>query len=91
MTIYAYDPAGVGIVYSESAGFLTYPYFAAPSHPLYLGAMALLTANVIQDLQQRVLSRTLTAFPLNIGFLLPDISVPTANVAINFDYGVISK
>lgn len=33
MTIYAYDPAGVGIVHSESAGFLTYPYFAAPSHP----------------------------------------------------------
>lgn len=68
MTIYAYDPAGVGIVRSESAGFLTYPYFAAPSHPPTLGAMAHLTANVIQDLQQRVLSRTLTAFPQNIGF-----------------------
>lgn len=67
----AHSPVG-NLAYDDMAGLLTYLGSAAPSRPQgqWQIAMELLLAETVtvwckRDLQQRVLSRTFTSFPIN--------------------------
>lgn len=63
---HAYDPVGNADIVLKMAGLLAYP-FVAPSHPLVHSVRnnGFVAANLLWELQQRVLSRICTVFPFH--------------------------